>query len=190
MRRNTGGYSGLVLMVVALSACLEVTANMGTGDDDDGAAADDEETNPPPGPVVSSSCDDFTPVMLEWSIEPLGGGDYSVSTLVEVEGPEECYVFDGSHEHDALELFWSDGSSHLIERYWNDHDHAGFGPRECGGGFCEIGDIFELRAVYPDYVNQPDLDDLIDTYGPPDSACGYVANADLLVEEYCGTFTP
>jgi hypothetical protein len=201
MRFNVVGYSGLVVMFGMLSACMGV-ATVGTDDDGntkenlidgdmtDLHPSDYDTTDLNVGPAVGA-CGDITPVVLEWSLHSLGGGDYGVSTLLEVEGTEDCFLFDGSHEYDALELFWSDDdASHLIERSWNGHDHSGFGPRDCDGTFCEIGDIFELRWIYPDYPGQSELDDLLDTYGPPDTACGYVANADLLLREYCGPFNP
>jgi hypothetical protein len=130
-------------------------------------------------------CGSFTLDVIQWTIEPLGGGDYTVDTRLEVGGERDCYVFPGSHEHNWLTLIWSDGAFHDIYRFWDGEDHAGFGPRACSGGFCEMGDIFETSAVYPDYAGQDELDDLIATHGPPDEACGYVANADLIVREYC-----
>ncbi|MBT3218191.1 MAG: hypothetical protein HN348_03800 [Proteobacteria bacterium] len=63
--------------------------------------------------VAVGPCGDFTTDMLEWSIQALGGGDYQVSTLWEVEGSEKCFLFDDSHEYDALELFRGDDASHL-----------------------------------------------------------------------------
>ena len=202
MRFNVVGNSGLMLMFMALCACIEGVATVGTvgggtkgvsngpvstdtDTDDTGVDADDTGVANTGGP-----CGDFTPQMLDWSVQSIGGGDYSIATLLEVEGSEDCYVFDGSHEYYALELFWSNGESHLIERSWNGYDHAGFGPRECGGNHCVIGDIFEVLAVYPAYVGQQELNDLIDANGPPESACGYVANADLVEREYCGPFNP
>jgi len=145
---------------------------------------------------LEGECGSFTLDVIQWTIEPLGGGDYQVHTLLEVEGQRDCYVFPGSHEHNWLTLIWSDGAlarrtivlpgiSHDIYRVCDGEDHAGPGPRECGGGFCEMGDIFETSSVYIDYAGQDELDDLIATHGPPDEACGYVANADLIIREYC-----
>ncbi len=132
------------------------------------------------------SCGDFRLSPLEWRLEPLGPDVYSIATVLQVDGQsEDCIVFDGAHEQNGLELFWKAEASHWIQRDWDGHDHSGFGPRSCDGNSCEIGDIFETDWVYPDYPDQDELQHLVETLGPPDTACARVANAELTVREYC-----
>jgi hypothetical protein len=44
-------------------------------------------------------------------------------------------------------------------------------------------------GVLGPYPGQAELTELIERRGPPDAACGYVANADLIVEVHCGELT-
>ncbi|MBW1881214.1 MAG: hypothetical protein JRI25_22885 [Deltaproteobacteria bacterium] len=188
-------YNGGVARVVLLSGALTLGVSCGfdysvvpavDGEDTGSSSSGDSVRGGlGTGGDPAGDCGSFTLDVIQWTIDPLGGGDYQVHTLLEVEGPRDCYIFPGSHEHNWLTLIWSDRAEHEIYRIHDGEDHAGFGPRECGGGFCEIGDIFETSAVYDDHAHQDELDDLVATYGPPDEACGTVANADLIVREYC-----
>jgi len=141
--------------------------------------------------VQNGDCGDFDLIPTEWTVEQWDEHVFHIATLVWVDGQgEDCLLFEGSHEYDGLELQWSNGSTHWTYRTWDSFDHAGFGPRWCEGDTCEVGDIFESDAVYPGSPDQDELQELIEAYGAPDSACGYVANADLIVRMHCGPLEP
>lgn len=180
---------GLTLALSLLGGCylLPLLDDPDRSDDPTDTAVTIEE-DPSSGPYVEvDSCGDFQVFPSEWTVERWSEDVFHIATVVWVEGQgEDCLVFEGAHEYTGLELQWSEGAVHWIDRPWDGFDHAGFGPRACDGSLCEVGDIFESDAVYPGYPRQGELQELIETYGPPDSACAHVANADLFVATHCG----
>jgi hypothetical protein len=150
----------------------------------------DETAVDPPDEVEDPACGDFTMTPIEWAWWPEESDDITISTLLHVEGGEECLDFPGSRDHDKLVLSWEEGESLTIYRTPGVETHAGFGVRECDEDACEIGDIFQVSNVYPEFPDNEVLRRLVGSYGAPDEACGHVFNADLIERVHCAPLSP
>jgi hypothetical protein len=131
----------------------------------------------------------------EWSWTLVGPNVYSIATLLEVDGPEKCYLFPDYYKYTWLNLIWNEGVSLSIYRTadvafssW----HSGFGPRSCSpsSNTCEIGDIFDTNNVYSGSPSNSKLNQLVVQYGVPDEACGHVYNASLICRTHCAPLIP
>ena len=132
-------------------------------------------------------CGDFTltPTTWEWGWGNEPAGIYSFGTLLQATGGEECFVFPGNTDLNVLVLSWDEGETVECTRPADAIWGSGFGPRSCDADSCVIGDIFESNNVYPGFPDNDRLQELVDTYGPPDEACGHVFNVDLVERVHC-----
>lgn len=144
-------------------------------------------------PDPTHGCGDFSMSVIDWSWSYESQNIYTINTLLQVDGPEACYLFADYYKYTRLQLIWNEGVTVDIYRtadiaftVW----HAGFGPRSCDGNTCEIGDIFQTSEVFQSFPLNADLNQLVIQYGVPDEACGHVYNADLIHKEYCAPLSP
>jgi concanavalin A-like lectin/glucanase superfamily protein/stigma-specific protein Stig1 len=129
------------------------------------------------GNCIGEACGDFSLTVKQWSWDWMDEGQNigHIHTLLDASGPRECYEFNGFNACTQLILIWDEGITF--------DKNCDFKLRSCNGSSCEVGDIFQTDEPFCDPEQERQA--LVNLYGMPDRACGYVCNEDGIVKEYC-----